>query len=168
MKNRKFSLIFLFLTMLSSTTLFAEESKLDKFLEALFPWPILSLESGYPEFFSADVGVETLFIPIGNETRAGTYVCYSYARSKYDNFHRFSVGLACGMMGLFDAHGGVGCGLMPKNHEVLHTVFGEFSARMFLLEVKTIYETPLKPSGLKEYYNNRYTEGFKFKIGLSI
>ena len=168
MKGRKFSIILFFLTTLTASTLFAEESKLDKFLEAVFPWPILSLESGSPEVFSADIGLETLFIPIGNETRAGTYFCYSYGRSKNDNFHRFSAGLACGMMGLFDAHGGAGYGLMPKNQEVLHTFFTEISIRMFLLEIKSVYERPLKPSGLKEYYTNRYNDGFKFKIGLSI
>ena len=168
MERRKFPLIFLILTMLSVSSLFAEESKLDKFLEVVFPWPILSLESGYPEFFSADVGLETLFIPVDYEARAGTYICYSYGRSKNDNFHRFSAGLALGMMGLFDIHGGVGYGLMPKNNEVLHTFFTEWSGRMFLLEVKVLFERPLKPAGLTEYYKNTYKDGIKFKIGLSI
>ena len=84
-------------------------------MEIIWPWPILSLESGYPEVFSFDIGLETLFIPVTDEGRAGTYFAYGYARSKHDNFNRFSAGLALGMMGLFDAHGGVGLGLMPRN-----------------------------------------------------
>lgn len=168
MERRKFLLFFLILPTLTASNFFAEESKLDKFLEVVFPWPILSLESGYPEVFSADIGLETLFIPIDYEARAGIYFCYSYARSKYDNFHRFSAGLAWGMMGLFDAHGGAGYGLMPKNHEVLHTFFTEISLRMFLLEIKSVYERPLNPANLKEYYKDNYKDGFKFKIGLSI
>ena len=30
--------------------------------------------------------LETLFIPVTNEARAGTYFAYGYARSKKDNF----------------------------------------------------------------------------------
>ena len=155
--------------MLAATSLSAkEQSKIDEFMEKLFPWPILSLESGSPEVFSCDIGLETLFIPLGYEDRAGTYICYSYGRSKKDNFHRFSTGLAWGMMGLFDVHGGVGYGLMPKNGEVLHTLFTEVSGRIFLLEVKGVFERPLKPDSLKEYYSSTYKDGVKFKIGLSI
>ena len=169
MERRKFSLIIIFLITLTTSGLFAEEqSKLSKFMEALFPWPILSLETGYPEVFSCDIGVETLFIPIDYEARMGPYVCYGYARSKNDNFHRFSAGLACGMMGLFDMHGGMGYGLMPKNHDKLHTMFTEFSFRLFLLELKFIFERPLKPDTLTEYYKKTYKDGIKFKIGLSI
>ena len=170
MERRKFPLIILFLITMTTSGLFAEEqSKLSKFLEFLWPWPILSLETGYPEVFSCDIGLETLFISFdGYEAAMGPYVCYGYARSKNDNFHRFSAGLACGKMGLFDMHGGVGCGLMPKNHEVLHTFFSEISFRFILLELKFIFERPLEPDILADYYNNTYDDGIKFKIGLSI
>lgn len=137
-------------------------------MEIIWPWPILSLESGYPEVFSFDIGLETLFIPVTNEARAGTYFAYGYARSKKDNFNRFSAGLALGMMGLFDVHSGVGLGLMPKDHETLHTWFVEVSYRMFLLEIKIITEHPIKPSELVEYYKANYKDGYKFKIGVSI
>lgn len=74
------------------------------------------------------------------------------------------------MMGLIDMHGGCGYGLMPKNHDVLHTFFTEASFRLIIFEFKCIYEKPLKPSNLVDYYNNTYTakDGYKFKIGLSI
>ncbi|MBR4790899.1 MAG: hypothetical protein IK024_08435 [Treponema sp.] len=169
MERRKFPLLFLILAALTVTNLSAEEqSKFDKFLEAIFPFPILSLESGNPEVFSFDIGVETLFIPLGEEDRAGTYFCYNYSRSKYDNFHRFSGGIAWGMMGLFEVRGGMGYGLMPKNNEVLHTLFTEISFRILLLEIKSVFERPLKPDNLADYYLNTYEDGVKFKIGLSI
>jgi hypothetical protein len=149
-----------------------EESKFEKFLEKameiIFPWPILSLETGYPELFSIDIGLETFFIPIADYARTGPYVAYGYARSIHDNFNRFSAGLALGMMGLFDIHGGVGIGLMPRNHDVLHTWFMEISFRFLILEIKFIGEKPLRPSDLVDYYNDTYKEGCKFKIGVSI
>ena len=43
----------------------------DIFTEIIFPWPILSLETGRPEVFSFDIGLETLFIPVTNEAHAG-------------------------------------------------------------------------------------------------
>lgn len=191
MEKRKLSFIFLILIALCSSNLFAEEEdeeqiieetkeeqpkaekstfekSFDRAMEIIFPWPIISLEFGYPEIFSFDIGLETLFIPITNEARAGTYFAYGYARSKHDNFNRFSAGLALGMMGLFDAHAGVGIGLMPKNHQTLQTWFVEVSYRLFILEIKIIDEKPLKPSSLVDYYNSTYKDGYKFKIGLSI
>lgn len=144
------------------------EKFVDKAMEIISPWPILSLETGYPELFSIDIGLETLFIPIPDEARAGTYVAYGYARSIHDNFNRFSAGLALGAMGLFDMHGGVGIGLMPRNHDVLHTWFVEISFRFIILEIKFIGERPLRPSDLVDYYNDTYKEGCKFKIGISI
>lgn len=149
-----------------------EDSKFEKFLEKaieiIFPWPILSLETGYPELFSIDIGLETLFVPIADIARTGPYVAYGYARSTHDNFNRFSAGLALGVMGLFDMHGGVGIGLMPRNHDVLHTWFVEISFRFIILEIKFIGERPLRPSDLVDYYNDTYKEGCKFKIGVSI
>lgn len=149
-----------------------EDSKFEKFLEKameiIFPWPILSLETGYPELFSIDVGLETLFVPIADIARTGPYVAYGYARSIHDNFNRFSAGLALGAMGLFDMHGGVGIGLMSRNHDVLHTWFVEISFRFIILEIKFIGERPLRPSDLVDYYNDTYKEGCKFKIGISI
>ena len=188
MEKRKFSFILIILIGLCTVNLFAQEETpeeplvkeeikaeksdfkkaFNRAMEIIWPWPILSLESGYPEVFSFDIGLETLFIPVDYEARAGTYFAYGYARSKKDNFHRFSAGLAAGMMGLFDVHGGVGLGLMPKNHETLHTWFVEVSYRMFLLEIKIITEHPIKPSGLVEYYKANYKDGYKFKIGVSL
>lgn len=178
MEKRKLSCIFIILIALCTSNLFAEEQdekeestfekSFNRAMEIIFPWPILSLETGYPEVFSFDIGLETLFIPVTNEARAGTYFAYGYARSKNDNFNRFSAGLALGMMGLFDAHAGVGIGLMPKNHETLQTWFVEVSYRLFILEIKIIDEKPLKPSGLVDYYNKRYKDVYKFKIGVSI
>ncbi|MCR4899508.1 MAG: hypothetical protein K5907_01660 [Treponema sp.] len=178
MEKRKFSFILIILIGLCSSNLFAEdqskaekstfEKSFNRAMEIIFPWPILSLETGRPEVFSFDIGLETLFIPVTYEARAGTYFAYGYARSKKDNFNRFSAGFALGMMGLFDAHAGVGLGLMPKNHETLHSWFVEVSYRMFLLEIKIITEHPIKPSGLVEYYKANYKDGYKFKIGISI
>ena len=188
MEKRKFYLIFFILIGLCAVNLFAQEETLEKPLveeeakpeksefakafnramEIILPWPILSLESGYPEVFSFDIGLETLFIPVADEGCVGTYFCFGYARSLKDNFFRFSAGLALGMMGLFDVHGGVGIGLMPKNHETLQTWFIEVSYRMVILEIKIIDEKPLKPSSLVDYYNSTYKDGYKFKIGLSI
>ena len=188
MEKRKFSFILIILIGLCTVNLFAQEETpeeplvkeeikaeksdfkkaFNRAMEIIWPWPILSLESGYPEVFSFDIGLETLFIPVTDEGRAGTYFAYGYARSKNDNFHRFSAGLALGAMGLFDAHGGVGLGLMPKNHETLQTWFIEVSYRMVILEIKIIDEKPLKPSSLVDYYNSTYKDGYKFKIGVSI
>lgn len=198
MEKRKFYLIFFILIGLCAVYLFAQEQSdeasvveeeiveetpeepvakaeksdfkkaFNRAIEIIWPWPIISLEFGYPEIFSFDIGLETLFIPVTNEARAGTYFAYGYARSKHDNFNRFSAGLALGMMGLFDAHAGVGIGLMPKNHQTLQTWFVEVSYRMFILEIKIIDEKPLKPSSLVDYYNSTYKDGYKFKIGLSI
>ena len=198
MEKRKFYLIFFILIGLCAVNLFAQEQSdeasvveeeiveetpeepvakaeksdfkkaFNRAMEIIWPWPILSLESGYPEVFSFDLGLETLFIPVADEGCVGTYFCFGYARSLKDNFFRFSAGLALGMMGLFDVHGGVGIGLMPKNHETLQTWFIEVSYRMFILEIKIIDEKPLKPSSLVDYYNSTYKDGYKFKIGLSI
>ena len=180
MEKRKLSFIFIILIALCSSNLFAEEEDEEEksnFVYAcadvfeklhILPWPIISLESGYPEVFSFDLGLETLFIPVADEGCVGTYFCFGYARSLKDNFFRFSAGIALGMMGLFDVHGGVGIGLMPKNHETLQTWFIEVSYRMIILEIKIIDEKPLKPSSLVDYYNSTYKDGYKFKIGLSI
>ena len=198
MEKRKFYLIFFILIGLCAVNLFAQEQSdeasvveeeivektpeepvakaeksdfkkaFNRAMEIIWPWPILSLESGYPEVFSFDLGLETLFIPVADEGCVGTYFCFGYARSLKDNFFRFSAGIALGMMGLFDVHGGVGIGLMPKNHETLQTWFIEVSYRMIILEIKIIDEKPLKPSSLVDYYNSTYKDGYKFKIGLSI
>ncbi|MBO7583043.1 MAG: hypothetical protein J6T20_04570 [Treponema sp.] len=198
MEKRKFYLIFFILIGLCAVNLFAQEQSdeasvveeeiveetpeepvakaeksdfkkaFNRAMEIIWPWPILSLESGYPEVFSFDIGLETLFIPVADEGCVGTYFCFGYARSLKDNFFRFSAGLAFGMMGLFDVHGGVGIGLMPKNHETLQTWFIEVSYRLIILEIKIIDEKPLKPSSLVDYYNSTYKDGYKFKIGLSI
>ena len=198
MEKRKFYLIFFILIGLCAVNLFAQEQSdeasvveeeiveetpeepvakaeksdfkkaFNRAMEIIWPWPILSLESGYPEVFSFDIGLETLFITVADEGCVGTYFCFGYARSLKDNFFRFSAGLAFGMMGLFDVHGGVGIGLMPKNHETLQTWFIEVSYRLIILEIKIIDEKPLKPSSLVDYYNSTYKDGYKFKIGLSI
>ena len=198
MEKRKFYLIFFILIGLCAVNLFAQEQSdeasvveeeiveetpeepvakaeksdfkkaFNRAMEIIWPWPILSLESGYPEVFSFDIGLETLFIPVADEGCVGTYFCFGYARSLKDNFYRFSAGSALGMMGLFDVHGGVRIGLMPKNHETLQTWFIEVSYRMIILEIKIIDEKPLKPSSLVDYYNSTYKDGYKFKIGLSI
>jgi hypothetical protein len=153
MEKRKLSFIFIILIALCSSNLFAEEEAEEEktnFVYAcadvfeklhILPWPIISLESGYPEVFSFDLGLETLFIPVADEGCLGTYFCF-----------------------------GCGYGLMPKNHDVLHTFFTEASFRLIIFEFKCIYEKPLKPSNLVDYYNNTYTakDGYKFKIGLSI
>ena len=140
----------------------------DDVMDAIWPWPILSLETGYPELFSFDIGIETLFIPVGHEDRAGLYFCYSYGKSKNDSFHRFSTGVAYGFMGLFDARVGLGVGLMPKNDDTLHTFFIETSFRLFILEIKAVYERPRNPDYLVQYYNSTYDNGLKFKIGISL
>ena len=198
MEKRKFYLIFFILIGLCAVNLFAQEQSdeasvveeeiveetpeepvakaeksdfkkaFNRAMEIIWPWPIISLESRYPEVFTFDKGLETLFIPVADEGCVGTYFCFGYARSLKDNFFRFSAGLALGMMGLFDVHGGVGIGLMPKNHETLQTWFIEVSYRMIILEIKIIDEKPLKPSSLVDYYNSTYKDGYKFKIGLSI
>ena len=182
MEKRKLSFIFIILIALCASNLFAEEEDEEEksnFVYAcadvfeklhILPWPIISLESGYPEVFSFDLGLETLFIPVADEGCLGTYFCFGYARSLKDNFFRFSAGIALGMMGLIDMHGGCGYGLMPKNHDVLHTFFTEASFRLIIFEFKCIYEKPLKPSNLVDYYKNTYTakDGYKFKIGLSL
>ena len=180
MEKRKLSFLFFILIALCASNLFAEEENEEEksnFVYAcadvfeklhILPWPIISLESGYPEVFSFDLGLETLFIPVADEGCLGTYFCFGYARSLKDNFFRFSAGLALGMMGLFDVHGGVGIGLMPKNHETLQTWFIEVSYRMVIHEIKIIDEKPLKPSSLVDYYKKTYKDGYKFKIGVSI
>ena len=191
MEKRKLSFIFIILIALCASNLFAEEEdeeqiieetkeeqpkaekstfeqSINRAMEIIWPWPILSLESGYPEVFSFDLGLETLFIPVADEGCLGTYFCFGYARSLKDNFFRFSAGIAFGMMGLFDAHAGVGIGLMPKNHQTLQTWFVEVSYRLIILEIKIIDEKPLKPSSLVDYYNSTYKDGYKLKIGLSI
>ena len=167
-KSKKLLTGLIVLTVLSTSNIFGEQSDFDRAMEIIFPFPIISIETGKPETFSFDLGIETLFIDFNNEGRMGTYICYSYSRSPDDNFNRFSGGLAFGFMGLMEMRGGCGYGLMPKNHDVLHTFFTELSVRLFLLEVKTVFERPLKPSDLVEYYNDRYKDGVKLKIGLSI
>lgn len=207
MEKRKISLLFIILTTLCVSNLFAEEqveeyaeellieeaiedqseadqtkedqpkAEKSKFakafnnaMEIIFPWPIVSLETGYPEVFSIDLGLETLIIPLSEFGRAGPYFAFGYARSIYDNFFRFSTGFAFGAMGFVDMHGGFGCGIMPKNHEKLYTFFTEFSVRYIIFEVKFMYEKPLEPSNLVDYYKTTYPseDGYKFKIGLSI
>lgn len=136
-------------------------------MEAIWPWPILSLETGYPEQFSFDIGIETLFIPVGYEDRAGLYFCYSYGKSTNDSFHRFSTGAAYGFMGLFDARVGLGVGLMPRNGDTLNTAFFEAVGRLFVIDLKLLCEFPISPGNLKEYYYDKYFP-LKIKIGLSI
>lgn len=65
-------------------------------------------------------------------------------------------------------HDGVGFGLIPRDHDVLHTWFAEAGVRLFILEIQIIDEKPLKPSALVDYYNNTCKSGFKFKIRVSI
>ena len=168
MERRKISLILLILTCLCANNLFAkEQSKFDKIMETIFPFPILVFEFGKPETFSFDIGLDTLFWELDNESRLGPYLLYSFAKTKNDKFHRVSTGLSYGFIGMLEGRAGLGLGWMPKNKEVLQTFFTELSVRLFLLEIKTISEIPLKPGHLKDYYNETY-KNVKFKIGVSI
>ena len=142
----------------------------DKFFDVVFPFPILSLSTGAPEFLAADLGIESLFIKVGDtstETRCGIYLLFSPSRAWDNDFYRFSTGFALGTMGLIEVRAGIGYGFMREETEYLHTSFYEVAARLFLLQCKFIVETPLKPSELVKYYENQY-KPIKFQIGISI
>lgn len=145
-------------------------SDFNDFMEKVFPFPILSVSTGKPEFLAADIGIETLFLKVGDtstESRAGVYLLFSPSRAWDNTFFRFSTGLALGTMGLMEARGGIGYGFMKEGNDFLHTYFFEGAVRLFILQCKIIMETPLKPDNLVEYYNNQY-KNVKFQIGLSI
>lgn len=87
MERRKISLILLILTCLCANNLFAkEQSKFDKIMETIFPLPILSFEFGKPEVFSFDIGLDTLFWELDNESRIGPYLLYALPKQKTTNF----------------------------------------------------------------------------------
>ena len=161
-------IVFLFPLLLCTSKLCAQNW--DKFFETIFPFPILSVSTGKPEFLAADIGVETLFFQIGDdsmESRAGTYFLFSPARSWDTSFFRFSTGLALGMMGLFEYRVGIGYGFMKEQNDFLHTYFYEVAGRLFLLQCKIIFENPIKPDNLVDYYKDRY-KPLKIQIGISI
>ena len=160
--------IFLFPLLLCTNKLCAQ--KADKFFDVIFPFPILSLSTGAPEFLAADIGIESLFLQIGDsstESRCGLYLLFSPSVSSDNVFFRFSTGFAMGTMGLIEFRGGIGYGFMKEGRDFLHTYFYEVAARLFLLQCKVICEAPLKPDKLAEYYQDKY-KPVKFQIGISI
>ena len=138
--------------------------------ETLWPFPIVSVDTGWPESFSLDLGLELLFHDInsggGVAVRDGIYVLYNYAKGSDNKFYRVSAGYVWSCMFLeFRAGGGIG--FMKENGDLLTTCFAEADARLFLLDVKLLYEIPLGNGYLKDYYRDNYFP-LKFRIGISL
>lgn len=193
MKSRKFlSVLFLIIfSLFSVNNLFAEESndtqseedilkdiqeeieevlnpeKGFNFFDVFFPMPIFSLDIGYPENFSFDLGIESLFYHIDSDLRTGVYLLFACSQASDDRFYRFSTGSATGFLGMVEWRLGAGYGTMLKEHEWLHSCFLEAAARIFLLDLKMIFELPIAPADLRNYYWNTYIP-VKFKIGISV
>lgn len=138
--------------------------------ETLCPFPIISVETGWPEPFSLDLGLEILFHDIhsggGVMVRDGIYVLYNYAKGSDNKFYRASAGYVWTSM-IFEFRAGGGVGFMKENGELLTTCFAEADARLFLLDVKLLYEIPLGNGYLKDYYRDNYFP-LKLRIGLSL
>ena len=140
----------------------------NKIMNTIYPLPILSIEFGMPETISFDIGIKSLFIQFNSICRGGAYFCYSKGSTHYDTFNRFSIGMACGIIYLIEFRGGTGYGFMKKDNDLLHIFFTEFGIKFSNVEIMMIFETPLAPTDLVQYYRNTYDKGFKAKIGISL
>lgn len=154
------------------TYLFAQESEpaKDPLLTLMKPivFPCLSIRGGIPDPFSVDAGVNVYFLTpptIEFIVAFGVYTKYSYAKNNDNNFHRFSGGVSLECLGLMGCKAGAGYGLMPRNGERLSTWFIELTGRLFILDLKFMYEFPVSNNELKAYYQENF-KPFKFNIGI--
>ena len=97
----------------------------------------------------------------------GAYLLFSPVLATDNVFFRFSTGLSLGAMGLFEFRFGAGYGFMLEKGDFLHTGFIEGAFRLIMFQLKIIWENPLKPGNLVEYYQNTYDD-VKLQIGISI
>ena len=129
--------------------------------------PVVAPSFGYPEKLALDLGVE-MFWEISDSIFSGVYTLLEFSETSDNFFFRLAAGSTTTYIG-FGRHSlrlGGGLGIMPENGKVLLTAFAEATLRLVIFDFKFIYEVPLGPEELKNYYNDNYSP-FKFRIGLS-
>lgn len=140
----------------------------DKNDEMVF-FPVLSVSWGSQEKWSMDLGGDFLWNKTA-DISTGFYGMFEYSGSdSQDNmFFRLSAGSStyCTKFWMLTLRVGGGVGIMPEDKQLLLTAFAEASLSGIILEVKVIYEFPLGPEELKNYYNDNYSP-FKVKVGLA-
>ncbi|MBR6154025.1 MAG: hypothetical protein IKQ43_06280 [Treponema sp.] len=137
--------------------------------EEMFVFPVFSISWGTPENWSMDLGGDFLWYKTA-DISTGFYGMFEYSDSdSQDNmFFRLSAGSStyCTKFWMLTLRVGGGLGIMPENNQLLLTAFAEASLSGMIVEVKVIYEFPLGPEELKNYYNDNYSP-FKVKVGLA-
>ncbi|MBO4319977.1 MAG: hypothetical protein J5857_05855 [Treponema sp.] len=145
----------------------ASNEKNDK-LENFVLVPVIAPSFGYPEIGAIDVGVE-MFWEIFESFFTGFYTLLECSESSDNSFFRLAAGSTTTYLGNLPRYSlrlGGGLGAMPENKKFLLTAFVEATLRVIVFDFKLIYEFPLGPEELKNYYNDNYSP-FKFRIGLS-
>ncbi len=137
--------------------------------EEMVFFPVFSVSWGTPENWSMDLGGDFVWNKTA-DISTGFYGMFEYSKSDSpDNmFFRLSAGSStiCTKFWLLWLRVGGGLGIMPENNQLLLTAFAEASLSGMIVEVKVIYEFPLGPEELKNYYNDNYSP-FKVKVGLA-
>ena len=129
--------------------------------------PVIAPSFGYPENLAIDIGVE-MFWEVFDSFFSGFYTLLEISGSSDNYFFRLSAGSTNTylVLGRCSLRLGGGLGAMPQNKKLLLTAFAEATLRLCIIDFKFIYEFPLGPEELKNYYNDNYSP-FKFRVGLS-